>query len=221
MVRFVRPRLTGRVPLVTAAAGGGAVALAALLLPAAMLEGVVEASGLAAVLPVAAPPLGLTARALLAMGGGGAVALVVWAASYLLVGPGGPLAPRVRTPGPVVRRADAHPDAPPRRPMGAADLPTPPPMPSPPVEKPVPADLDQPLAAFDPAAVPSVPREPVRALKPLASPLAPGERLETYILTPPPPPPTPPPPAASEPPSIDALLRRLEQGALRRAASAG
>ena len=44
--------------------------------------------------------------------------------------------------------------APPRRPMTAADLGTPlMERMTPPVERPLPADLDQPLAAFDPAAV--------------------------------------------------------------------
>lgn len=214
MVRFVRPSLTRSLPVTAALAGGAGVALACLALPAAWLEGAVEASGIAALLPVAAPPLGLTARALLALGGGIAVAAVAWAALYLLVGPGGPLAPRVPGDGPAVRRADAHPDAPPRRPLSAADLPVPPA----PMEKPVPVDLDVPLAAYDPAAVLAAPMEPVRALKPLAPALAPGERLETYVLTPPPPP--APQPAAAEPPSIDALLRRLEQGAVRRVAGA-
>lgn len=77
-----------------------------------------------------------------------------------------------------VRRADSHPDAPPRRPiMATADLG--PPLPIAPApdqrrvpepERPLPADLDQPLAAFDPHAVPDVPREPVRAVAPLIVP---------------------------------------------------
>ena len=211
--------MTTRLPLIGGIGAGVAVALGFLLVPAGPLEAATEASGIAAVLPVAAPPLGVTARAVLALGGGLFVAAIGWAALYLLFGPGGPLA-RSASKGdkPSVRRGDAHPDAPPRWPLSAADLPVPPP----PVEvaAELPKNLDTPLAAFDPQAVLPVPRAPVRALKPLAPALAPGERLETFTLTPPPPPPAPTPARSDEPPSIDALLRRLEQGASRKVATA-
>lgn len=217
MVQLSRPRLTPTAPLWGGAAAAGVIALTALLLPAALLENIVESSGIAALLPVAAPPLGATARAVLALGGGVGVGAVVWAAMYLLIGPGGPLASAPRTSdAPLVRRADTHPDAPPRWPLSVRDLP-PLAMPG---EQTVPGDLDLPLASFDPDALPPVPLAPVRALKPLAPapalPLAPGERLETFVLTPPP----PPAPRSEEPPSIDALLRRLEQSARRRTATA-
>ncbi|WP_425228193.1 hypothetical protein [Sphingomonas sp.] len=218
MVEPARPQLNSRLPAIAGSAAGALVALASAIMPGAWLDGAIEASGLPAILPVAAPPLGLTARAMMALGGGIGVAAVFWAAVYLLVGPGGPLAarpPRRADDAPTVRRADAHPDAPPRRPLTAAELASPPP---PPVEQGVPADLDVPLAAFDPAAVPAVPQQPVRALKPLAPSLAPGERLEIFTLAPPPP--TQPATRYDEPPSIDALLRRLEQGARRRVATA-
>ena len=75
----------------------------------------------------------------------------------------------------------------------------------------MPTDLDTPLAAIDPGAIPALPREPVRPV----APLAPGERLQTFALAPP----APRQPVATEPPSIEALLRRLEQGAGRRVAA--
>lgn len=220
---------------------GGAIAGAAaagtfLLVPSAMLEDWVWRSGIAALLPVAQPPLGATARIVLALAGGGVAAAVLWSALFLLFGPEGLLAPKPRAPAeagaPTLRRADAHPDAPARRPLSASDLgaPMPPPtqprdpvaQPPPPVECDLPADLDQPLAAFHPGAVPAVPREPLRAVAPLCPPavlsrtpvaLAQGERIATVEL-----------PrnadAASESPSIESLLKRLEQGARRRPARA-
>lgn len=221
-MQAIRPGLIRSLPLLGAGAAGVLVALTCVAVPTTWLEHAAVTSGAAAVLPVAEPPLGATARAVLALGGGLAVAAVVWAALYLLVGPGGPLSlgakprttPRAK-PGkavPTVRRADAHPDAPPRWPLSATELPAPPP----PVEQELPADLDVPLAAFDPHAVPPVPMAPVRPVKPLAPELAPGERMETFALKPPARPVVPDP---EEKPSIDALLRRLEQGAQRRVAA--
>jgi hypothetical protein len=87
------------------------------------------------------------------------------------------------------------------------------------VERPLPVDLDEPLAAFDPHAILAAPREPVRAVSPLVTapplrirrePLAPGERISSVEI---------PPPHASETdaPSIESLLARLERGTERRA----
>lgn len=218
--RFFRTgRLSRHLPTMGAVGAGFTAALIFAAMPSAWLNGVVSASGLPALLPVAEPPLGWTARAVLALGSGVLAAAVSWAVLYLLFGPGGPLAakPRPRGLTPTVRRADAHPDAPPRWPLSAAELSAPAEPPA--LEKPMPADLEVPLAMFDPTAVLPVPREPVRVVKPLAPALAPGERLETFALTPPPPPALAP--ASDNPPSIDALLRRLEQGAQRRVARAG
>lgn len=132
---------------------------------------------------------------------------------------------------PVLRRADSHPDAPARRPIRAAeDLGQPLPM-NPPVAtarkrmiaKPevrdLPVDLETPLAALDPTAIPETPREPVRAVAALSRPqmIDPGERFETFELTPikrgtlKPQPARPMPTAAESPPSIGALLDRLER----------
>ena len=226
MVQTSRQRLTRSLPALGGAGIGLIVALSFVILPDPMLEGLVEGSGIPSVMPVAAPPLGMTARAVLALGGGCFVAAVIWAALYLLFGPGGPLARKPRTVAevriaPAVRRADAHPDAPPRWPLSADELPVPPtPVVPRPVERAVPADLEMPLAMYDPDALPPVPMPPARVLAALApAMLAPGERLETFTLSTPPPPPAPPP-RPSEPPSIDSLLRRLEQGARRRTAGA-
>ncbi|WP_343527744.1 hypothetical protein [Sphingomonas sp.] len=160
---------------------GGAIAvflvLLVLLTPGWRLDMAVTQSGLADLLAAAQPPLGIKARLMLALAtgfGGGAVA---WAATYLLWGPDGLMARRkpVAEDGgedyvPSVRRSDRHPDAPPRRPLLAAELGVPPPPPGgdePEEERALPVDLDQPLAAFDPDAILSSPREPVRPVPPL------------------------------------------------------
>ncbi|HEY7810694.1 MAG TPA: hypothetical protein VIA98_09965 [Allosphingosinicella sp.] len=105
---------------------GAAFAFAAFALPEWRLTQLALGSGFAAVFPPAQPPLGFTARALFA-GGVGAIALI---GSYLLLR----LADRPRVakretteadapPEPIrLRRADAHPDAPARRPLTARDL---------------------------------------------------------------------------------------------------
>ena len=212
MVAFLRQGLTRSIPLWGAAGAGGLVAVICLLVPGASLDAALRASGIAELLP--AP--GATPRVMLALGASVAVAAIVWSALYLLFGSGGPLAaprPRASDGVPTLRRADAHPDAPPRRPLSAAMELAAPPAPRP-VEAALPADLDLPLAAFDPAAIPAVPLEPVRPV----APLAPGERLETFALRPRA---RPAPVAAPDSPSIEALLRRLEQGAERRVARAG
>ena len=216
--------------------------------PGETLDAVAARLDLAAILPAAAPPLGTTARTLLALLLGTLVALTGCAAPLRrwLTGRG------ERRDGPVVRRADAHPDAPPRRPIRAsedlgqplpiiaaidvapaAEAPEPPlPWMSPPPERRLPRDLDLPMSVFDPGAVPAEPLEPVRPLPPLAMPAAP-------------PPPATSPPAAVQPvarptlidpgerfvavalppapapeATIASLLDRLERGAARRQATA-
>lgn len=66
-------------PLWMGAFTGAAIALIVFLLPTAALELAVERSGLASVMPAAAPPLGQTARGLLAamLGGGFAIAVAI------------------------------------------------------------------------------------------------------------------------------------------------
>lgn len=214
---------------------GGAVALVLaagffVALPDWRLEQLVEASGLPRLLPLAQPPLGNTARLLLALVAGTIAGAVAWSALFLLFGPGGAFhrasspADPARPARPSVRRADAHPDAPPRHPLTAAELGTPPPpLPAPsvpPAERGLPADLDQPLAAFDPAAIPDVPREPVRAVASIVSP-PPIPEAEPEPAVEPAPAPAPDPAPAPMPrnddpsPSIAALLDRLERGTRR------
>ena len=198
---------------------GGAVAalaIAALFvaLPATVLEDWVWRSGLPSLIGAAEPPLGTTARTVLALAGGALAGAVTWSALFLLFGPGGLLAPRAASSEgvPVLRRADAHPDAPARRPLSAADLEddddtmfarpvTSAPPPPPPVEQPIPADLDLPLAAFHPGALPPVPLTPVRPVPPLRVPAKPAAEE---------------PAAPAAPPTIESLIDRLERVTRRR-----
>lgn len=209
--------------------------------PAATLDGVIGRLDLAAILPAAAPPVGATGRTLLALVMGALVALAGCAAQWRRL-----LPMRGATDAPAVRRADAHPDAPPCRPIRASeDLGQPLPIivagdepdasvspepllpwMSPPPERRLPRDLDLPMSVFDPGAVPAEPKEPLR---PLPS------------LTVPPPPPPASAPAVIRPTLIDpgerfesvtlpptpggeatiaSLLERLERGAARRQAKA-
>ena len=243
---------------------GAAAALGVLVMPVAVLESLVMDSGLPAELSAAEPPLGFTARAMLAAGAGGIAALLGWFIAFILVGTRGlsvgnegeaeTEAPHT----PIIRRADAHPDAPPRPPLLATrDLGTPflevraasndvaPPeyvdevdAPEPafaamPVEQPLPSDLSQPLAAFDPRAVPERPRPKPVPLAPLRREPRPAifdetERFEVFELTPPVRPKPAPAPAMQmrAPPeriarpetdaSVHALLERLERGVVRK-----
>jgi hypothetical protein len=199
-------RLTRAAPLIGFVLGA-AIALLIAILPQWRLEAAVSASGIDAFLSAARPPLGATARSALALASGvvvaGAVAGVLLLAARWLPGR------QASDPDvPVLRRADAHPDAPSRRPLRAnEDLGQPLPIaavaapPSEAVAEPmvlrtVPADLDTPLAAVDPAAIPQTPREPVRPVAPRPAP-APEPVRATSLAT---------------------LLDRLEQGAARRGA---
>ena len=227
-IGLILPGLGSLRPTVPTLGGALALLLAAsffVLLPDWRLEQLVEASGLPRLLPLARPPLGNTARLLLALVAGVVAGAVAWSALVLLFGPGGALyrqresivAEDRATPArPSVRRADAHPDAPPRPPLTAAELGAP--LPSwerwstPPAERGLPADLDQPLAAFDPAAIPAVPRAPVR---PVASTVPPPAAVPAPVTEPVP----APLPRRDDPPlSIAALLDRLERGTRRPAA---
>lgn len=197
-----------------------AVATTLLLIPVSAFDQLVEASGLGSVLDTQAAPLNPTARIVIAVNAGAITALFCWSALFLLFGPGGFLNKLIigGEGVPVVRHADAHPDAPPRRPLSAhAELGAPPPLPDPgppPAVRPIPADLDLPIAAFHPAAIPEIPREPVRPVAPLVpQPLAEGEWIETIDLTPS----MPDDEAGGQVrPSIEALLQRLENARPRR-----
>lgn len=231
-----------RIAPVAAALAGVVVALLAAVIPSWRLEAFVVSTGLADHLTAASPPLGATARSALALASGGTTALAVWAvltfAARRLPDREGAVA---ESDAPVLRRADAHPDAPARRPLRASeDLASTwgQPLPLGRVEAPasvpdahvgerlvprdVPVDLDTPLAAVDPAAIPDVPREPVRPVAALVRPIA-EERIETFELTPirrapRTRPVTPEPASVSTSTSLAALLDRLEQGSARRVA---
>lgn len=246
---------------------GGAVALGMLVVPMPVLEGLVMDSGLPAVIAATEPPLGFTARSIMALGAGASVALFSWFAAFVLLGSrtltiGGSEEIDLdldAVPTPVLRRADAHPDAPPRPPLLATrDLGRPfdafrtpvditkieeieemaiegaapvlEPLAIAPIEQPLPVDLDQPLAAFDPDAMPEVPLAAPVALPPLSRSAKPPvfeqtERFDVFEL----PTPVRPEPrpmslvsredAITRPEteaSVHALLERLERGVLRK-----
>jgi hypothetical protein len=253
-------------PLGAVMLGVAAAALCALL-PGAIVEQGVMASGLPAVIAAAEPPLGLTGRATLALGVGGLAMLFGWFGLFVVLGSrslslGTSAAPdpdALATP--VLRRADAHPDAPPRPPLLATrDLGTPfleitakraaaaralKPQIAPAaaevddavlVGQELPRDLEQPLAAFDPSAIPETPATPSVSVLPLCrdrpAVFHDSERFEIFELTPPVRPrPAPPPglhPAPRPAPqeeaiaaprtdaTIHALLDRLERGVAKR-----
>jgi hypothetical protein len=208
-----------RLILPLAPALGGAlgliVAAAIAVMPASLLESLVMRSDIPAVLAAAAPPLGATARVLLLLIAGGSIASFAGLGLWLTLGdrrlvlgraPADPDLPQLR-------RADSHPDAPPRALVHAnRDLGAPPPAILP--ERALPSDLDAPLAAYDPAAIPDVPRQPVPAVAPLVrferpQLIDPGDRFETF---------DPAPVAAQIEPTatLHALLDRLERGIARR-----
>ncbi len=211
------------VPPVGGALLGVVLALVVLLMPAVALDTVLAGGGSGGL--VAEPPIGAVGRSALAVASGLGVGAVGWAALFLLFGTGGVFAREGGEDGmPKVRSADRHPDAPPRRPLSAADLsgrdgedegePLPIVGPAAPIERPVPADLDQPLADFDPRAVPAEPLTPARTLPPLAAapgvkpaPLAPGERIDSFELS-------SRHAAESGASSVEALLARLERGTM-------
>lgn len=180
--RFDPPRVIPPAPIVAALVGAGA-AVAFAIVPMSLVERVVLDSGITAFVAAAAPPLGFTARLLLVMFGGGGLGGVAWLATLLLLGrANAPIAGdgfilkrprRDEDDAPILRRADAHPDAPPRAPLranrdlgtGLPDGPPPPrtaPGPAladpdfdiaiPEGERALPDDLNEPLAAYDAAA---------------------------------------------------------------------
>ncbi len=180
------------------------------LMPTGILEAIVLDSGIVATIPAAEPPLDLTARAVLICAGGGGLALIAWLGLILLVGTRSIVTQRAGylrgdQGAPVLRRDDAHPDAPPRRPVfanralrqpfleicarrphhGAAEVPAESlsalirsahSVPAPPIgaafddEREIPANLDVPLAAYDPDAIRQCTSESGFACAPEAAP---------------------------------------------------
>lgn len=136
-----------------------AVAFAAFTIPDPLLGRAVEATGLPSLLSAAQPPLGNTARLLMAVVGAlatfvSAFALLRWLDRFASRA-SAPVetVPSVETPR--IHRADAHPDAPPRRPISAArDLgePAPPSRPQSAEISPVP-EIEPPLPTASPASL--------------------------------------------------------------------
>ena len=213
-------------PIVGAVVGTCAAAVFALV-PTVAIENVSLDSGLAAIVAAAAPPLGFTARLLLVLLGGGGLGVISGFATFLALGHrraafgGGRVMMDVTTvpndPAPVLRRADAHPDAPSRRPLRAdrdlgtrfLEVPvTParhldaqalvaepilvPEQIAPVAERALPEDLDQPLAAYASMALGNQRPQTFAAT----------ERFETFALT---------PTRADPSETIHALLDRLER----------
>jgi hypothetical protein len=105
---------------------GAAFAFAAFAMPDWRLTQIVLATSLPSVFPPAEPPLGFTARTGFAL----LIGFLAFAGSFALLRLAGRAPVRRRAssdadapPAPIrLRRADAHPDAPPRRPLIARDL---------------------------------------------------------------------------------------------------
>jgi len=218
--------------LALAGFAGAAFLFAAFWLPEWRLTQLALASGLADIFPPAQPPLGFTARVALALLAG----LVAFAGSLLLL----KIADRPRVkkrdfteadfePEPIrLRRADAHPDAPARRPLVARDLGEPEEelVLAPEAELPAflveqePETVEaEPVEADSEPEAPLVWPEPVRAPEPTQPVVAeaPAEQViaETVELEPVAEEPAPAEgPAAAEDPnsSLSKLMQRLEFG---------
>ncbi|HTG37490.1 hypothetical protein [Sphingomonas sp.] len=221
---------------------GLAAAVVAALLPTWRLESLMLDTGLPALFPPASPPLGNTARIALILIAASVAGGCTWAVAARV-------APVRRVTRMVPRRADQHPDAPVREPVRAMrDLGTPflevaAPSGPPIVERDLPGDLDTPLAAYDPTAIPDVPMTPSAPVTPLfrrdaelavaehvdgpAGPVEPV-RIETFEITPASRPHLAAVPvplraddaaitAAETDSTVHALLDRLERGVRRRA----
>ncbi|HEX7692982.1 MAG TPA: hypothetical protein VF409_00725 [Sphingomonas sp.] len=163
-------RITVPLAPVAALALAALSALMFLIMPIAVIEDMVIDSGIASFVTAAQPPLGTTAHLAIAFMVALCVGAMSWFGLFLLVGNRTVVVGRdAREDGvPVLRRADAHPDAPPRRPVFAnRDLGTPfleitadspPPAmsvadavafePEAAIERTIPADLDTPLATY-------------------------------------------------------------------------
>jgi hypothetical protein len=205
------------------------VALAFLVMPIVVLEDMAMDSGIAAFLTAAAPPFGFTARLAITFFAALAAGGMTWFGLFLIVGGRTAVLNRgKRDDGvPVLRRADAHPDAPPRRPVFAnSDLGTPfldvkaEPVPVPEARD-LPADLDTPLSTYlSPFEAPLPAPDPmplVLAPEPEPQParFAPHERIETFELTPMVRDAAAEPSAPLPPATIHDLLERLERGVKR------
>lgn len=201
-----RTSLIEQVPLAWFAAllMAGAVAFFLLAMPIGLIEQGVGAIGLPSVLAAATPPLGSTARALVAGSAAVFAGGTTWGLMTLAdrsVRPRRRPAPRRAAPA----RSPAHVDAPPRRPIFAnSDFGSPLPEPLPAFREMV-ASNDDVLELVDVI----VDRVPMPEPEPEPEP-APEPAREPQAA----------PSPAIEEPSVASLMGRLEAGALRRAARA-
>lgn len=191
----------GALDLPVAALAGLAVAFAIFTVPDDLLADAVAATGIANLVAAAQPPLGTTARIVLALTGSvaafaGAFVLLRWLDRFALRAP----APAgVEPEAPRIRKSDAHPDAPPRRPISASrDLgePAPPARPAP---RPAP---DPAIASSSVPAVPAATQSLGDLMARLERGLARREQA--------PPPVAAGNPADAPPPSSDRLQNAIE-----------
>lgn len=215
---------------------GGSVAFAVVAMPDYHFARLVTSSRLPQILEAAQPPLGLTARIGAAAAAGAAAALLVWLLLRMLNRAAGTSGKNARKrdsemeeidmPPPRLRRIDAHPDAPARRPLFAGtDLGEPEPevQPADPAPEPLRSDAREtadeareeqsepwtrawqdPEPAPAPQAFEEAAPEPAEeAPEPSAEPEAPPPGLRFSE------------PGAESQPSLDELVQRLERGARR------
>lgn len=207
-----------RLPLVPLAAVtfGGVCALFAAAVPASVLDALSPDGGFAAWLPLAqnGRPLFALATGAIGSGAGAVAALLVSPRRETVTPPVADAEERM----PLIRRAepalDSHLEAP-LRTGHAADVAAAAATPGIEIaERDLPADLDQPLAAFDPLAIPAMPLPPPvpprRQRMAYAGERAPGTAVDaTDRLVRP-----------ETDASVHALLERLERGVVRRGQAA-
>lgn len=115
-------------PVIVALWLAALLGLGSLVVPSTTIEGLVVRLSLPAIVPASTPPLGFTARMLIALACTGLGAIAGFALGRRLkpreaqpvVRQRAPRAP-ARTATPTVRSRDAHPDAPPRRPLNLSE----------------------------------------------------------------------------------------------------
>lgn len=155
--------------LPVASLAGLAIVFVTIAVPGDFLSTIVNGTGLPSLIPAAAPPLGLTARICVAIGGALGTFGLVFLLLRLLDRTGfenvsAPVRVEIDEEAPRLRRRDVHPDAPGRRPISAArDLgepaPPEPPRSAPPIwlaeAEPEPVVEPEPIVAAEPAPAPA------------------------------------------------------------------
>ena len=194
-----------------------AAAFAAFAVPQDLLSRAVVATGLPSILSAAQPPLGLTARVVLAVGGAAIVFGLVFVLLRLLDRSGMNAADSgEEDAAPRLRRRDIHPDAPTPRPISATrELGEPAPPRAPRTATPPWLDEAAPVAP-EPEPVAEIRHEPEPVFVPEPEPEVAAAPEPEPEPAPQPEPAFVPAPQAEMPTSIAALMERLEQGLARR-----